>query len=206
MPAVETITVALDLIGDRADFAALFGRDAPVELEIGCGKGGFILGQARIHPERNYFCIEWANKYIRYAADRMARWGVNNVRLLRTDAKHFVSHRLAPASLTALHVYHPDPWPKKRHHKRRLFDAAFVEAAVRGLMPGARWAIQTDHEAYFEVIRTLTAPRPELTPVPFGDWDRGAVNERTETNFEIKYLREGRTIHRLAYRRTDDRI
>jgi len=201
MVSLETVIVPPPEPGHILDFEALFGRRGPVEMEIGSGKGGFLLRQARAHPERDYFGVEWANKYFRYAADRMVRWGVPNVRLMRTDARHLMLHHVPPASLDALHVYHPDPWPKKRHHKRRLFQPEFVEAAVRALRPGARWAIQTDDLAYFQIIRELTAARPELSPTDFDDPQYGTVGERTETNFEIKYLREGRTIYRLAYRR-----
>ncbi|MCK6485088.1 MAG: tRNA (guanosine(46)-N7)-methyltransferase TrmB [Phycisphaerae bacterium] len=201
MLTLTDIAVATEAIGDRADLAALFGRAAPTELEIGCGKGGFLLRQARAHPERNYLGIEWANKFHRFAADRMARWGLTNVRLLRTDARHFVIHRLPVGCLAALHVYHPDPWPKKRHHKRRLFNAAFVDAAARALAQGGRLAVQTDHAGYFEVIVNLASAHPMLAPAPFVDDEFGTANERTETNYEIKYEREGRPIFRAAWRR-----
>ena len=201
MVNIDDITVDVEAIEGPVDFGALFGNERPVELEIGCGKGGFLLRQARGHPERNYLGIEWANEFYRYAADRMARWGVTNVRMARTDARHLMINRVPAASLSALHVYHPDPWPKKRHHKRRLFTPEFVEAAVRALRPGARWAIQTDHAEYFEIICRLTSQRAELEPVGFDDPEYGAEGERTETNFEVKYVREGRPIHRLAYRR-----
>ncbi|MCP4640969.1 MAG: hypothetical protein GY851_11075, partial [bacterium] len=152
-------------------------------------------------PDRNFFGIEWANQFYKYAADRMARWGMTNIRIMRADAKHFVIHRLPPACLSALHVYHPDPWPKKRHHKRRMFTPDFVEAAVRALSSNARLAIQTDHAEYFEQIKAVTIARPELEPIPFDDPAFGTLEERTETNFEVKYMREGRSIHRLALRR-----
>jgi tRNA (guanine-N7-)-methyltransferase len=201
MPGVDDIMVPPPALGERLDWRSLFGNDLPVEMEIGSGKGGFLLRQARAHPERNYFGVEWANKFYRLAADRMVRWGVTNVRLMRTDARHLMLHHVPSASLVALHTYHPDPWPKKRHHKRRLFRSDFVVAAIEALRPGARWAIQTDHAEYFEVIRSLTSQRPELEPIPYDDPDFGTVSERTETNFEIKYLREGRPIYRLAYRK-----
>lgn len=185
----------------RLDGPALFGNDRPLEMEIGCGKGGFLLRQARAHPDRNYFAVEWANEFFRFAADRMVRWGVGNVRIMRTDAGRLMTRHMAPASLAALHVYHPDPWPKRRHHKRRLFQPAFVEAVVRALRPGGRWAIQTDHAGYFEVIRDLTASRPELEPVAFEESEYVVDGSRVETNFETKYLREGRAIYRLAFRR-----
>src|SRR5262249_18779618 len=122
-----------------------------------------------------------------------------NVRVLRDDAKHFVMRRLSPNALAALHIYHPDPWPKKRHHKRRLIDAAYVDAAVRALAPGGRLAIQTDHADYFAGIRTVTVCHPLLKPIELSDPEFGAADERTETNYEIKYLREGRPIYRLAF-------
>lgn len=197
----DGVTVAVDSLPKPVDFTVLFGNTNPVEMEIGSGKAAFLLRMARTHPDRNFVGIEWASQYYRFAADRMVRWGVKNVRMIRTDAKNFVLYRLAPACLTALHVYHPDPWPKRRHHKRRLFSADFVEAAVRALISGGRWAIQTDHRGYYEVIKQLTQTRPELEAIPFNDPAFGTIGERTETNFELKYLREGRAIYRLAYRR-----
>ncbi len=179
----------------------LFGNSAALELEIGTGKGGFLLQRAQAHPERNFLGIEWANQYFRAAADRMARWGVQNVRLVRADAKGVVCRCLAEASLSALHVYHPDPWPKKRHHKRRLFDAGFVDAAVAALADGARWSIQTDHREYYEVIHELLRTRGALEET-LRACDNGTGGPQTvETNYQIKYRRAGRPIHRLDYRR-----
>src|SRR5690606_25406562 len=143
--------------GEMLDFDAIFGPGVPVEMEIGSGKGGFLLNRARALPDRGFLGIEWANKIYLYAADRMVRWGVRNVRLMRTDASHLVRHSIRPESLTMLHIYHPDPWPKKRHHKRRLIQPPFVAAAVAALKPGGRIAIQTDHADYFEHIREVMA-------------------------------------------------
>lgn len=201
---IDDIIVAPPEPDRRLDFDRIFARHAPLEMEIGSGKGGFLLRQARANPDRNYFGIEWANKYVRYAADRMVRWSVANVRLMRTDAAHFMQHHVPERCLDALHVYHPDPWPKKRHHKRRLFQPPFVEAAVRALKPDARWAVQTDHADYYHIIRELLDARGELVEIPFEDPDYGTVDDRTETNFEVKYLRQGRQIHRLAYRRAKE--
>lgn len=201
MPTIDDITFNAESLAGPIDFAEVFGDAGPVELEIGSGKGGFLLAAARAHPERRYFGIEWANEYYKYTADRMARWGVTNVRVARTDGRHFVIHRVPPESLAALHVYHPDPWPKKRHHKRRLINAEFVEAAVRALTRDGRWLIQTDHADYFDVIRGLVAARPELEAIAFASEDPAEGESGPQTNFEVKYRREGRSIHRLAFRR-----
>lgn len=188
---------------ELTDFSwkVLFGDEHPVEVEIGTGKAGFLLRRARARPERNFLGIEWANEFYRFAADRLMRWGVPNVRMLRTDASHFIRVVCPRASLTALHVYHPDPWPKRRHQKRRLFQPAFVDAAVECLVPGGHWAVQTDHAEYFEIIRGLLLSHPGLRETPFDDPEFGVEAARVATNFEIKYLREGRRLYQLAVKR-----
>lgn len=199
MVAIEDIIVEPPADGVVVDPMAWFDSPGPFELEIGCGKGGFLLSRARAHPEVRLLGIEWANKYFQYCADRMARWGLTNVRVMRTDARYFVMQHLPPASVSVLHLYHPDPWPKKRHHKRRLVQDDFVEAAVRVLTPNGRWLVQSDHEEYFTKIRDVLGRRPKLTEVP---WDDAAVEIDPDwrgTNFEIKYAREGRAIFRAAY-------
>lgn len=179
----------------------VFGDERPVELEIGVGKGAFLLRRAKALPEVNFFGIEWANEFYRYAVDRMQRWKIPNVRLLRDDASRFIREVCPRNSLSVLHVYHPDPWPKARHHKRRLIQPAFVDAAVQCLVPGGRWAIQTDHEEYFGIIRGLLTGHPELTVVDFDEPGFGVEHSRIATNFEIKYEKEGRAFYRIAVRR-----
>jgi tRNA (guanine-N7-)-methyltransferase len=198
---MEDIILPPPAPGEILDFRGIFGDERPVELEIGSGKGGFLLNRARALPGHGFLGIEWANKYYQYAADRMARWGALNVRLMRTDAGYLVTHHLPPACLQVMHIYHPDPWPKKRHHKRRLIQPSFLAAAVNALVPGGRLAIQTDHAGYFEHIRSVVAGEPRLEPVPFDVPEMGVVEGRVLTNFEIKYLKEGRTFYRLALAR-----
>lgn len=190
----DDIVIAPPAHDEPFDPRRFFDPQTPVELEIGCGKGGFLLDRARAHPQIGFVGIEWANKYFKYAADRMARWNLRNVRLMRADARHVVLNSLVDDCLGALHVYHPDPWPKKRHHKRRLFQRDFVEAAVTALHGGGLWRVQTDHEEYFQVIRDLLDQHPLLRQVPFDSDESAAPN----TNFEIKYVRDGRTIYRFA--------
>lgn len=199
MPTVQRCHVALlpETLAGTA-WEEIFGNNSPVELEIGTGKAAFLLRRARAFPERNFLGIEWASKYYRFAVDRMERWGVTNVRMVRLDAGAWVRQHCPRNSLSAIHVYHPDPWPKKRHHRRRLFQADFVQAAVECLVSGGRLAVQTDHAEYFQQIRALIESQPQLALVPFDDPDFGVAGSRVETNFEIKYQREGRTFYRSA--------
>ncbi len=198
MRTIEEILIAPPDPGQVLDFGRFFGNANPVEMEIGSGKGGFLLNRARQHPELNFFGVEWASKFCRYAADRMRRWGMGNVRLMRADASHLVSHHLPPESIVLLHIYHPDPWPKKRHHKRRLIQPPFIAAAVEALVTGGRIAVQTDHADYFEQIRAVLAAQPRLAPAPFDIPEAGVVDGTVGTNFEIKYRREGREFHQAA--------
>lgn len=201
MLGIEDIIVAPPGMGEVISFQAMFGDDKPVEMEIGTGKGGFLLRRAQAYPDRRFFGIEWANKICHYVADRMVRHGIPNVRLMRTDARHLVVHQMPRECVTMLHIYHPDPWPKKRHHKRRLIQPAFLAAVVDVLVPGGRVAIQTDHAEYFAQIREVARGESRLEEVPFDVPEAGVVEGRVQTNFEIKYLREGRAIYQLALRK-----
>ena len=201
MVAIKNIIIEPPAEGVVVDPMEWFDSPGPFELEIGCGKGGFLLSRARARPEVRLLGIEWANKYFRYCADRMARWGLTNVRVMRTDAKYFVTQHLPSACVSVLHLYHPDPWPKKRHHKRRLVQDDFVEAAVRVLTPDGGWLIQSDHEEYFTQIRDVLGRRPELAEIAGDDAAVETDPDWRGTNFEIKYAREGRAIHRAAYMR-----
>src|SRR5918993_4955775 len=125
-------------------WAELFGNDNPVELEIGTGKGTFLTEQAKARPEVNFFGIEWANWYFHYAADRLRRNGCVNARMVRAEALYFLDEFVPDESLSVMHVYFPDPWPKKRHHKRRLVQGPFLKQVERVLIPRGRLQVVTD--------------------------------------------------------------
>ena len=199
MTSAEDIVVAAPAEGVVVQPMSWFDSPGPFEVEIGCGKGGFLLSRARHRPDLRFLGIEWANKYYKYCADRMARWRIGNVRVMRTDARHFVMHHLPPGSVSVFHLYHPDPWPKKRHHKRRMVQPEFIDAVARVLIPGGCWLIQSDHDECFGWMRKLLDPRPELASVSWGDARHGPGPDWEGTNYEIKTTRVGATIHRAAY-------
>jgi len=177
--------------------AALFGNDQPLELEIGSGKGMFLLAESGARPEVNFLGIEYARRYWIFAADRLRRAERVNARVVLAEASAFVRDFIDKESLSAIHVYFPDPWPKTRHHRRRLLQPGFVEALASKLKPGARLSIATDHREYLEQI-ALAVKRSSLVEADFAAASAALESEIVGSNFERKYRREGRNIYMLA--------
>jgi len=195
-----------DLHG-KIDFVRIFGRAGPVHIEIGTGKGAFLLNQAKAQPGDNFLGIEWARKYYRYAVDRIGRWGLTNVRIIRTDAATFITDFIPDNSVECFHIYFPDPWPKRRHHKRRFICPANIEHLIRSLRTGGQLKIATDHADYFEQIKqvlTVGAGQcacPRLEQIDFLPTAGAEASEWVGTNFERKYLKDQRPIYTLAVRK-----
>ncbi|MFA6133278.1 MAG: tRNA (guanosine(46)-N7)-methyltransferase TrmB [Phycisphaerae bacterium] len=179
------------------DLAAMFGNDHPVEIEIGTGKGTFLAARAAARPEINFLGIEWARAYCLYAADRFRRAGLANVRMLHTDAGEFFPASLADESLLRIHVYFPDPWPKRRHHRRRLIQPPFLAQARRTLRIGGQLVVVTDHLDYFFQMQRVLLEAPGFVSVPMPKMsDRDG--ELVGTNFERKYIAQGRPFYSAA--------
>ena len=194
---VEPAAVYEETLPKPLDFAALFGNDHPVELEIGSGKGTFLTAEALARPDTNFFGIEWARLYWRYACDRLRRRGCTNARCLRADAGQFVPAFVPDASLQAVHVYFPDPWPKARHNKRRLLQPDFMDQIVRILRPGGRLQVVTDHLDYWQQIEPIVHDSP-LKLVEYRHATGAREGEYVGTNFERKFIGEGRQFHAVA--------
>ncbi|MCL4809350.1 MAG: tRNA (guanosine(46)-N7)-methyltransferase TrmB [Thermoanaerobaculia bacterium] len=178
------------------DWEAFFGRTAPVEIEIGSGRGRFLTDEAALRPGTSFLGAEIEVEYARIAQARADRMGLTNVRFARLDGKAFVLSRVPEGSLAALHVFFPDPWPKKRHAKRRLFEPDFVRAATLALVPGGRLRVATDNLPYFAALREVLDAEPALEKVPGSEegWSSG-------TDYERKYEKEGRPMARGIWRR-----
>jgi len=199
-PGVSLKTEDLD---GKIDFVRIFGRSGPVHIEIGTGKGTFLLNQAKAEPYNNYLGIEWARKYYRHAVDRIGRWGLTNVRIVRTDAAVFIADFVPDDSVDCFHIYFPDPWPKKRHHKRRFLCPTNMEHLLRCLKVAGQLRIATDHADYFEQIRTVVTERSDiLEEIDFLPTAGAETGEWVGTNFERKYLKNQRPIYTLAAKKT----
>ncbi len=175
----------------------LFGNDRPLELEIGSGKGTFLLAESEARTEVNFLGVEYARRYWVFAADRLRRAGRTNARVVLAEAGAFLRDFIENESLSAIHLYFPDPWPKTRHRRRRLVQPSFVEELASKLKPGARLSIATDHANYFEQIAAAVRGS-SLVEAAFEPALGALESEAVGSNFERKYRREGRNIYMLA--------
>lgn len=162
LPSLPDEALTNPLAG-RVDPRAWF-RDPsmPLEIEIGSGKGTFLLAQAAACPNTNYLGIEWAREFYLYAADRIRRRALTNVRMLNADATEFLRWRCPDSIVSVIHLYYSDPWPKTRHHKNRVVQDRFLADAWRVLRPGGELRLVTDHpqlwEWYEDFIARWTDP------------------------------------------------
>ena len=183
------------------DFAALFGRAAPVHLEIGFGNGEALAAMALAHPQNNYFGIEVHRPGVGVLLRRLDTECIPNVRVACTDAKEMLERRIPDASLNAVYVFFPDPWHKQRHHKRRLVQPEFIVLLRRKLKPGGTLHLATDWEDYArQMLAMLSAAEgfennagmDRFTPRPAA---------RALTKFERRGHRLGHAVWDLVFRR-----
>jgi tRNA (guanine-N7-)-methyltransferase len=182
-------------------WTAVFGNDNPVEVEVGFGKGLFLVRAAQESPRVNFLGIEVVRKYQLFTATRLAKRHLLNVRLALADARWLLRELVPAASVQAVHVYYPDPWWKKRHQKRRVFTADFAAQCERVLRPGGRLYVVTDVPEYFQVITDLVTENTQLRPLPLPELRAPADDLDYLTNFERKFRRQGKPIHRAFYER-----
>jgi tRNA (guanine-N7-)-methyltransferase len=191
---VGPVLARLTSVLEPLDLAVLFGREAPVEVDLGCGDGGFLLRYAPRHPERNFLGVERLLGRIRKLDRKAPRLGLTNLRALRVDAAYLVRYLLRPGTVAAFHIYFPDPWPKKRHRGRRLINAAFAGALHRALGPGGTVYLRTDDADYFAQMLEVFTSEPGWAPAATPP---GLLSVRTD--FEEEFLAQGRTTRHAAY-------
>jgi len=181
------------------DFVALFGRRARVVLEIGSGMGETTVRIALDNPENDYLAVEVHAPGVGSLLRRVEEEGLTNVRVVQHDAVEVLRDMLPPGSLAAIHVFFPDPWPKKRHHKRRLVQPAFAALAASRLIPGGRLHVATDWQEYAERILEVLAATPGLRNTAEGFAPRPPW--RPETKFERRGRRLGHGVWDVLFTR-----
>jgi tRNA (guanine-N7-)-methyltransferase len=179
----------------RLDLHELFGNDRPVVLEIGSGKGRFLLSSAVERPDQNFIGVEKSLHYHRVIRERVKKRALTNVRLINHDAFLVMRDMLPDASIAEIHIYFPDPWPRQRYQKRRIIRPEALAEMRRVLVPGGLGIYVTDHKEYYEVAAAaIAAVFPTEARIPGPD-------DPPRTNYEAKYRAEGRAIHEVRFSR-----
>ena len=198
--AADSALVAADGNLFSIDPRVIFGNDAPLEIELGAGKGDFIARRAQELPHRNFLAVELSGVVSRMLAVRCGRAGLRNLRVIRMDARTLVNLMLEGESVDTFHIYFPDPWPKERHHKHRLFTPHFVASLCRALRSDGMLFVATDVAEYARDIFAMLdvsglAPSEEAVP------------GRDQTGFGKRFIAIGKPVHARAYRKSSaDRI
>jgi tRNA (guanine-N7-)-methyltransferase len=186
-------------VPQHADFDRIFGRSAPKVLEIGFGMGETTATIAARHPENDYLGIEVHTPGVGSLLKRIAELNLANVRIVRHDAVEVLRDMIAPAALDAVHIFFPDPWPKKRHHKRRLVQPPFIALLCERMKPGAYLHVATDWQDYAEQILAVMSAEPRLANTARDYAPRPEY--RPQTKFERRGLKLGHGVWDVIFRR-----
>lgn len=184
----------LPAIVERIDLTALFQKPQPLEVELGCGDASFLVEYARLHPEQNFVGVERLLGRLSKLHRKGSRAGLSNLRGVRIESAYFLQYLLPPHAASALHVYFPDPWPKKKHRRHRLINEHFPVLAGRVLAPGGQIFLRTDDADYFQQMSEVfdTAKAFEKTGTP-------AELAEIVTDFERDFNAQGIPTLRAAY-------
>lgn len=197
LPAGERVTsIATDA---QIDWAGVFGREAPLLVEIGSGTGHAVTALAQAHPHANVIAFEVYTPAVASTLGRLARHGVDNVRLVIADGAQALATIFEPATISELWTFFPDPWHKARHHKRRLVSPEFAAIVSSRLVPGGRWRLATDWADYAEAMREVLDAEPGLHNEYDGWAPRWEL--RPVTKYEQRGRVAGREIYDLSYQR-----
>jgi tRNA (guanine-N7-)-methyltransferase len=191
-----TLIIPLQSVVERLDLGRLFPRPQPLEVELGSGDGSFLAQYAAAHPERNFIGVERLLGRLRKLDRKARRLGLENLRCARIEAAYFLEYLLPPAAAQALHVYFPDPWPKRRHQKHRLINERFPGLARLALAGGGAVYLRTDDAAYFAQMKAVFQACPSFEEMPTPE-DLAA----SQTDFERGFLARGLGALRLAFRK-----
>jgi tRNA (guanine-N7-)-methyltransferase len=186
----------LPSILERIELARLFPIAQPLEVELGSGDGSFLVEYARQNPAHNFIGVERLLGRLRKLDRKARRAGLTNLRCVRIESGYLVDYLLPPNSVTALHIYFPDPWPKRKHQRHRLINERFPIAAFRALASGGRVYLRTDDREYFQQILSVFAASSQ-----FRRGETPASLSEVTTDFEREFLARGIPTLRAAYLR-----
>lgn len=186
---------------ERPAWSEIFGRVSPLEVDIGFGKGEYLIELSARQPEVNYIGIELSRKRLLKVRDKLVRLTRPNVRLACGNAGVLVPRLFAPGSVRAFTINFPDPWPKRRHHKRRMVTKSFGETLARMLVPGGMLTLATDDWEYVEQVVEELGKVSALASVFQPSGYVTSLPERVETLYERKFREQGRTNHYMRYGR-----
>jgi tRNA (guanine-N7-)-methyltransferase len=192
--APQNLNIELRSILEPLNISEFFPRPQPLEIELGCGDASFLLNYAKAHPERNFIGVERLGGRIRKLDRKGRRAGLTNLRGVRIESGYFLEYLVPPKSASALHIYFPDPWPKRKHLKNRFINECFPEIARRVLQPGGIVYLRTDHEDYFQQMTTVFAASDAFRPVETPEELSFVL-----TDFEAEFLKQGLKTNRAAY-------
>ena len=184
-----------------ADWAAIFGNDRPVALEISCGIGDFIVRTAVDYPDRNFIAIDFYNKGCWKTCRRIDREAFTNVRVARDEARAFIAGRIPKGSLAAVYINCPDPWPKKKHRKRRLVNRQFMEFLAEYLAPGADVYFATDFDDYGIDVAGMMSGLDGFNNMLAPDLYRHELEGYHLSKYMRKFMGEGKKIYFIHYRK-----
>jgi len=180
----------------KLDWTALFNRAQPIEVELGSGDGSFLANYAKLHPERNFLGVERLLGRLRKLNRKGLRAGLTNAALLRLEASYVIEFMVAPESVDALHVYFPDPWPKRKHRKNRLINERFTEITAKVVKVGGVVYLRTDDLDYFEQMTRVFGANTRFEKTETPDELAAVV-----TDFERTFHARGVATNRAAYRK-----
>jgi len=186
------------------DWQLVFGNDNPVALEIGCGIGDFIALTAAERPATNFIAIDFYNKGCYKTCRRIDTRGLKNVRVLREEARQFITERIPKGSLAAVYINCPDPWPKKKHRKRRLVNRTFMEFLRDYLVPGADFFFATDFDDYGTDVAGMMAGLEGFENRLAPDLYRHEMEAYHLSKYMKKFMAEGKKIYFIHYRKTGE--
>lgn len=183
----------------------IFGNDKPLEIDLGCGDGSFLIEMAKHYPDRNFLGVERLLGRVRGVCKRIQELGLTNVKVLRLESQYTLEYLLEPRSVSRLHLLCPDPWPKARHHKRRLVQQEFLHILHKALKPSGEFLFKTDHPEYYEwVLEQLgefnhANPDSPFTRQPWPEEEGQGGFFYPKTDFERLWETAGKKITKVQF-------